>query len=61
MIKNVLHIMDFFGNETSEFYKDLILTALFIKKKESCKEITFWIPKNHPIQKEIKKFLSYSF
>ena len=54
--ENILHIMDFFGNETNEFYKDLILTALSIKKKESCKEITFWIPKNHPIQKEIKKY-----
>jgi len=45
---NILHIIDFFG-KSNEFNKLLISTARHIAKNTSCKEVTMWISKKHPI------------
>ena len=51
---DTLHIIDFFGKD-NEFHKLLISTARNLAKKTSCKEVTMWISKKHPLMKLLDK------
>jgi len=51
---DTLHIIDFFGKD-NEFNKLLISTARYLAKKTSCKEVTMWISKKHPLMKILEK------
>ena len=48
------HIVDFFGRGLA-FQKILLSTALETANELSCKEVTMWIPKKHPIMDLIGK------
>jgi len=63
---NTLHILDFFGIESEQFYKNLLDIANVLSKKLGCEKITLWIPKNHNLLKspkiiKTKKLHTYSF
>jgi len=49
-----LHIIDFFG-KGNDFNKLLLSTASHLAKKTSCKEVTMWISKKHPLMKLLTK------
>jgi len=51
---DALHIIDFFWKD-NEFDKLLISTARFLAKRTSCKEVTMWISKKHPLMKLLDK------
>ncbi len=49
-----LHMIDFFGQEDHVFYDKLLDNASYYANLLGCKEITFWIPRRHPLVKMIK-------
>ena len=49
-----LHILDFFGTESEQFYENLLDVANVLSKKLGCEKITLWIPKNHNLLKSPK-------
>lgn len=51
---SALHIIDFLIIDDS-YLKTLLTTAFYVAKKKSCKELTMWIPKDHPIMQILKK------
>ena len=51
---NTLHILDFFGTESEQFYENLLDVANVLLKKLDCEKITLWIPKNHNLLKSSK-------
>ena len=51
---DALHIIDFFWKD-NEFDKLLISTARHLAKRTSCKEVTMWISKKHPLMKLLDK------
>jgi len=46
--QNSLQIIDFFVSK-EDFLKTMIVTAHKLAKEHSCKEVSMWIPKKHPI------------